>query len=310
MKEGFFFGIDTSNYTTSAAAITTAGEVFCAKRLLSVPQGERGVRQSDALFCHTRDLPEVIGEVMARVPDLPLLAVGVSRTPRRVQGSYMPCFLAGVSAAEAIARTARVPLHAVSHQEGHIEAVRFTAAQEGRVFSQEEFFAFHLSGGTTELLQVRQDGARYETEIVGETLDLTLGQLIDRCGVALGLPFPAGAHLEALAQKSHARFSVKIPKKEGGINLSGFENKFQKLLAEGMAREDCARFVFAVAEAAIRALLPEGEGPVLLSGGVASSSILRAAFGGERFIFAAPAVSSDNAVGVAALCRKGEGYGS
>ncbi len=265
------------------------------------------MRQSDALFCHTRDLGEVIGECLSDLPDLPLLGIGVSTAPRRQKGSYMPCFLAGVNAANAAAALAGVPLLTFSHQEGHIEAVRLGAEKAGRIFDERAFYAFHLSGGTTEFLKVKEDGGRYEVQVVAEALDLTLGQLIDRCGVALGLPFPAGAALEALAMKSDKKFTVKIPKKEGGINLSGFENQFMERLARGEAKEDLARFIFTVAHKAISALLEykEGEGKVLFSGGVTSSRLLRQALESQDHLFASGEYTADNAIGIAALCRKG-----
>ena len=217
MSIGLYFGIDTSNYTTSAAAVTVAGEVFCAKRLLSVPEGSRGMRQSDALFCHTRDLSQIIDTVLTQVREkhgaFHLLGVGVSDRPRPVEGSYMPCFLAGVSAAKAAASLGNAPLRLFSHQEGHVEAARFGAAKEGRSFSDRRFWAFHLSGGTTEFLRVIQTESGYETEILAQALDLTCGQLIDRCGVKLGLPFPSGKYLEALAEKSDKHYKIRIPKK-------------------------------------------------------------------------------------------------
>ena len=315
MKKGYFFGIDTSNYTTSAAAVTVAGEVFCAKRLLSVPEGARGMRQSDALFCHTRDLSEIIDEVLDRVRakygDFTLLGVAASDKPRPVEGSYMPCFLAGVNAAKSAAALSGVPLSLFSHQEGHIEAARFGAAKEGRSFEDKSFYAFHLSGGTTEFLRVRENENGYSAEILAEALDLTCGQLIDRCGVKLGLGFPAGKELEQLAEKSRKHYKIRIPKKEGGINLSGFENKFDGMLRAGEAPEDLARFVFDVVEGALRALLEFGkeEGAVLFSGGVTSSHLLKEALAAENHFFAPPAYTADNAIGTALLCRKGDKRG-
>ncbi|MBR2635165.1 MAG: hypothetical protein IKD31_06260 [Clostridia bacterium] len=306
------FGIDTSNYTTSAAAVTAAGEVFYAKRPLFVPQGECGMRQSDALFCHTRDLPEVVEECLSAlrnaVGSVRIEAVGVSSTPRRAEGSYMPCFLAGVNAAASAAQLLGVPLFRFSHQEGHIEAARFGSAREGRVLSATEFLAFHLSGGTTELLLVREVDARYDVRLLADTLDLTCGQLIDRCGVALGTPFPAGVHLErlALARQDRKR-RIPIKKKETGINLSGFENRFRQKMEAGETAEDLAGFVFDVTASAVESLLsfaPE-ELPVLFSGGVSSSVLLRQSFSGERYFFAPPSYSADNAIGIACLAMKG-----
>jgi len=312
MASGVFIGIDTSNYTTSAAGLCSDGEVFCAKRPLEVPQGARGMRQSDALFCHTRDLKEVLSSLFSRIREkkgnLPVLGVAASSTPRRVEGSYMPCFLAGVSAAAAMAEGCGVPFLTFSHQEGHIEAVRLGAEKEGKILPHGPFLAFHLSGGTTELLLAEEDGKRYKTTLLAEVLDLTLGQLIDRCGVKLGLAFPAGAPLEALAKKSKKKFSVRIPVRENGINLSGFENRFDQMLKDGAAPEDAAAFIFTVAAEAVKALLAiagREKLPVLFSGGVSSSEILKTVFSGEKYFFAPPIYSADNAMGIASLCRKG-----
>lgn len=317
MASGVFIGIDTSNYTTSAAGLCSDGEVFCAKRPLEVPQGARGMRQSDALFCHTRDLKEVLAalfsEIREKKGNVPVLAVAASSTPRRVEGSYMPCFLAGVSAAAAMAEGLGVPFLQFSHQEGHIEAVRLGAEKEGKTLPQGPFLAFHLSGGTTELLLVEEDEKRYNAALLAEVLDLTLGQLIDRSGVKLGLPFPAGAPLEALAKKSNKKFRVKIPVRENGINLSGFENRFDQMLKNGESPEDAAGFIFTVAGEAVKALLSlagREDLPVLFSGGVSSSEILKTVFSGERYFFAPPIYSADNAMGIASLCRKGVQNGS
>ena len=273
------------------------------------------MRQSDALFCHTRDLSEIIGEVLDKVREkhgaFTLLGVSASDQPRPVEGSYMPCFLAGVNAAKAAASLANVPLSLFSHQEGHIEAARFGAAEGGRSFEAEVFYAFHLSGGTTEFLKVRETESGYTAQILAEALDLTCGQLIDRCGVKLGLSFPAGKELEKLAENSKKNYKVRIPKKEGGINLSGFENKFDSMLSQGESPEDLARFVFDVVEAAVRALLEFGEeeGAVLFSGGVTSSHLLKEALAAENHYFAPPAYTADNAIGTALLCMKGDKRG-
>ena len=315
MSIGIYFGIDTSNYTTSAAAVTVAGEVFCAKRLLSVPEGARGMRQSDALFCHTRDLSEIIEEVLSQVREkhgsFTLLGVAASDKPRPVEGSYMPCFLAGVSAAKSAAALAGASLRLFSHQEGHIEAARYGAFCEGKSFSHKVFYAFHLSGGTTEFLKVEETDCGYRAEILAEALDLTCGQLIDRCGVKIGLPFPAGKHLEQLAEKSDRHYKIRIPKKENGINLSGFENSFDRMLAQGESKENLARFVFDVTEAAVRALLEFAEEnvPVLFSGGVTSSRLLKSALESQNHFFAPPAYTADNAIGTALLCAKGDRNG-
>jgi len=275
------------------------------------------MRQQDALFCHTRDLGEILEDVFSQIRNVHgeyhVLSVGVSKTPRRVKGSYMPCFLAGVSVAKGISLATRAPLFCFSHQEGHIEAARQGALREGRELTEKSFLAFHLSGGTTELLLVEEEGFRYQARLLAGALDLTSGQLIDRCGVKMGLSFPAGKELESLALNAACKPRIRVPKKEDGINLSGFENRFEAQMREGKSKEDLARYVFAVTEQAVETLLefsPSAELPVLFSGGVSSSRILREHFSGPRYFFAPPEYCADNAIGIAYLARKGAQDGS
>ena len=314
-KALYHIGIDTSNYTTSAAAVSAAGEVFFAKRLLEVPQNGLGLRQSDALFCHTRALPALFAELRAKIeektPAFEALSYGATLQPRRREGSYMPCFLAGVNAASAAAHFSQKPLFLFSHQEGHIAAARFGTALCGKAFPQEaeEFFALHLSGGTGEILAVKKSPVGYSCEILASALDITAGQLVDRCGVALGLAFPAGAELEKLALQSEKHFAVKIAKKETGVSFSGFENKFRAMIEKGEAACDVARYVFSAVLTGVEALLsfipPEkAKLPVLFSGGVSSSVLLRETFRQENHYFAPPAFSADNAIGTALLAKR------
>ena len=195
-------GIDTSNYTTSLALVSDDGFVQ-TRRILEVKKGECGLRQSDALFLHTVDLPELFPAVFAEYRerfgvDAKVDAVAYSAYPRDVAGSYMPCFLAGQSAASAVASALGVPLMRFSHQAGHIMAALKTCGAEEKM--GEEFFALHLSGGTTELVHAKKDDEiGFSAEIVGDTADISAGQLVDRAGVMLGLKFPCGGELEKLA---------------------------------------------------------------------------------------------------------------
>ena len=107
----YTLGVDTSNYATSLAVFDTAGEVVCAKkRFLPVKPGQLGLRQSDALFHHTTALPEMLHELAQEFDLTRIDAVGVSQKPRPAEGSYMPCFLAGVNAATAFAAARSIPL--------------------------------------------------------------------------------------------------------------------------------------------------------------------------------------------------------
>ena len=300
-------GIDTSNYTTSVAAVDGGG-YRQAREILDVKEGERGLRQSDALFLHTKNLPRLIEELGAGEVD----AVAYSSRPRAVLGSYMPCFLAGGSVARSIAATLGVPVFAFSHQAGHIEAaVRSCGADVGI-----EFLAFHLSGGTTEILLARADEKEgWLCDIIGKTLDLSAGQVIDRAGVLLGLKFPCGNELEKLAAACDEKITDAHPSvKDGSCNLSGAENKIQSLIASGATREYVARYAIElVGKTVVRMTAAAREKyralPVVFAGGVMRNEMIRKMLAKkfENIFFAKTELSSDNAVGTAYLGMKAMG---
>ena len=304
--KGCFLGVDTSNYTTSLAAIEDGRLLFNLKAPLPVKPGECGLRQSDALFAHTKNLPALFERARPLLAEKKVLAVGVSEKPRNAEGSYMPCFLAGVSAATGIASVLDVPLYRFSHQCGHLRAALFSAGRDELV--SVPFGAFHISGGTTEMLLVSPDPNGFQTEIVGGTRDLNAGQLVDRIGVALGLPFPAGPALEALASTYRGKIPRKGVKTENGyIHLSGVENQAKKLLEEEGDREKTAAFVLDHLARSVVAMSLDFRKthalPLLYAGGVMSNAYIRA-FVQERVAdasFAEPALSADNAVGIALL---------
>ncbi|MBO5648361.1 MAG: peptidase M22 [Clostridia bacterium] len=329
--------IDTSNYTTSAAYSTpdmgyVSGGFLLQhkKQLLSVRDGERGLRQSDALFAHTCNLSALLESLLSGVPENAYIAaVGYSAFPRRCEGSYMPCFLAGENVARGIAAALRVPIYAFSHQEGHIAAAAYSAvyAPQGQVgiprdpihdpvFRDKPFLAFHVSGGTTDLLRVCPTDGRYDVTMLGTSLDLHAGQVIDRIGVMLGMQFPCGPSMEALAASfQNKRPTCKVCVKGCDCNLSGLENQAQKMHREHVDDAEIAAYVFAFIEKTLLKMtenaLAQNEGlPVLYAGGVMSNSIMRAALSsfcqsrGSKAYFAAPQLSSDNAAGVSLLaCR-------
>ena len=303
-------GIDTSNYTTSVAVVSLDGKIIAnLKRPLKVKPGERGLRQSDALFAHTQNIPDIMAEVRTYLNNCEVRAVGVSHTPRNVEGSYMPCFLAGVAAAESISATSDLPLFYFSHQCGHIMA----AIHSSGCFDllNKEFAAFHISGGTTELVRVKPDEVGFNAEIIGGTSDLNAGQVIDRIGVYLGLQFPAGPALEGLAKEN----DKKIPKKKISsngmtVNLSGLENMAIKLYSETGDKPLVAAFVFDYIARAVAAMidayqLTYGETAFVCAGGVMCNGIIKEFLKSKyKVFFAEPALSADNAVGIAALTRR------
>ena len=295
-------GIDTSNYTTSAAVFD--GETGRnAGRLLEVRPGELGLRQSDAIFQHVKALPGRLDQLREGGWLAGIAAVGASTRPRAVEGSYMPCFLAGESQGRALAAALNVPFFACSHQQGHIAAAAWSA---GRLdLLDRPMLAWHLSGGTTELLHVEPEGLNVKATLLGGTSDISAGQLIDRTGVLLGLPFPAGRAVDQLAREGQDRkFSVKL--NGFTFSLSGMENKVKAMAERGEERAHIARFaLLTVADVVRRATLAALEQypglPVLCSGGVASNSLLRQVMAPLGAVFAQPRFSTDNAMGTAIL---------
>ncbi|MBO5415413.1 MAG: peptidase M22 [Clostridia bacterium] len=306
-----FVGFDTSNYTTSAAVCDEFGGVIAnIKRPLPVKSGECGLRQSDAVFAHIKNLPSLTDELSGALVGYEPIAVGVSARPRDAEGSYMPCFLSGVAAAHSFAAPAELPIFEFSHQSGHIMAAVYSSGESERLLS-DRFLAFHVSGGTTEALLVTPRDNSFSAELVGETLDLNAGQVIDRVGVYLGLDFPCGVALEQLAKNYAGKVSrPRISVTDGKCNLSGLQNMAQTLFEKEKDREAVAAFVFdficrTLIEMCRQLIEKYGEMPVLFAGGVMSNTYMRDMISSELdACFSKPAFSADNAAGIALLCRR------
>ena len=298
-------GIDTSNYTTSIAFFDGTGGENCSK-LLPVKPGELGLRQSDAVFAHIKSLPELSGRLFSHVREK-ITAVGVSTRPRAVEGSYMPCFLVGLSHATLLSDALHVPLVEVSHQQGHVAASLWSAGH--LELMDEPHLAWHLSGGTTELLLVEPEGKLVKCTKIGGTTDISAGQLIDRTGQLLGLPFPSGKHMDALSREAEGTDFFRVKCTDMTFSFSGMQNKVQQYYeANGDPAETAAYalrcIAYGVFHATEQALKAYPGLPVVFSGGVASNTLLRQVLEPLNPIFAQPQFSTDNAMGVAVLASR------
>ena len=305
-----FLGFDTSNYRTSVAAVERDGTLCLNfRQLLPVDAGERGLRQSDAVFQHVRQL-RTADELLRQVTrEHPVAGVAVSVRPGDPEDSYMPVFQVGHTVAAMLAAALGVPLMTTTHQRGHLAAAAlhtgFTPDRPG--------LAVHLSGGTTDLLFLNGE----ELTRLGRSLDLHAGQLVDRVGVAMGLPFPSGPMLEQLAGKgkSAGRLGCSMAEEDCSCHFSGAESQAQRWLASGaLPKEDIAREIYDLLARTLCRLLRAGAGKTgakqaLIAGGVAASPLLRQLLEervrkqmpGLRLFFGQPELSGDNAVGVALL---------
>ena len=296
-------GFDTSNYTTSIAYYGSTMAENCSK-LLPVKTGELGLRQSDAVFHHTKSLPELSGRLFSNVDISTVTAVGVSTRPRAVDGSYMPCFMVGYSHAKLLADALHVPLFEFSHQQGHVAASLWSADRLDLM--DQPHLAWHLSGGTTELLLVEPNGRNVQCTRIGGTSDISAGQLIDRTGQLLQLPFPAGKHIDALSVNATRNDLFKVKCRDLEFSLSGVQNKVTQYFENCQDPVETAAYALrcvchAVYQTTLDAQKRYPGLPVVFSGGVASNSMLRKSIAPLDPIFALPQYSTDNAMGVAVL---------
>ena len=307
-------GIDTSNYTTSLSLVSEDGFLH-VRKILDVKKGECGLRQSDALFLHTVNIPELFPQLSAAYfekygEQAKIDAVAYSAYPRDAEGSYMPCFLAGKSAASAVASSLGVPLMKFSHQAGHIMAALKTCGAEAEI--GDEFLALHLSGGTTELVRAKKDDEiGFSAEIICDTADISAGQLIDRAGVMLGLSFPCGGELEKLAASvgnAKGIKPIKVTVRDGECNMSGAENRIRELVARGEDAGKIAYFTLDFVAKNVIALTEQAREkypalPVIFAGGVMRNKIIREKIKEkiDNIYFASEELSSDNSVGTGYL---------
>ena len=309
-KKKVYLGIDTSNYTTSIALCDENGNIVLnLKQLLDVKSGERGLRQSDAVFSHIKNFPQLANNLNNALTDYEITSIGVSNKPRDVDGSYMPCFLSGIAVAEMLAATHNIPLYKFSHQAGHIMAALYSSNSINKLLNK-SFVAFHVSGGTTEVLLVTRKNETFDVQILCETEDISAGQAIDRAGVMMGMKFPCGKEIEANAIKFNEKLpNPKICVKNGKCNLSGIENISTKLFNETHNVEYVSAYVLNFVSKTlvkitndIRETYPDI--PIVYAGGVMSNSILQKEL--SKFAntyFATPEFSSDNAAGIALLTK-------
>ena len=314
-----YLGFDTSNYTTSIAVCNENGDVLAnLKRLLPVGEGERGLRQSDAVFAHIKNIPTLTDElrnVLRRYSaGSEITAAAVSSRPRSVEGSYMPCFLVGVAVAETVCAALDIPLYKTSHQLGHVMAAVNSACKNSSVpitsVISAKHLALHVSGGTTDLLLVKPDESEvFKAERIGGTNDANAGQIIDRTGVRLGFSFPCGPYIDRAAIEFGKRVKPgKLSVNGTYFNLSGLENKAQTMMNNGTSTEEVSAFVLSYIAASIEKILSNafeiyGKLPVVFAGGVMSSDYIRSIIGHLGY-FSDAEFSSDNASGCALLASR------
>lgn len=314
----YCLGIDTSCYTTSVAVVNEDFELcFDSRIILDVPEGGRGLRQSDAFFQHVRNIDLLVSQCMDVVPTKNIKGISVSTKPRNAIDSYMPVFLAGMHSAKTIGSILKLPVIEVSHQDSHIQAGLWSCRHD----MGKDFMAYHVSGGTTEFLKVCGDEVFSITEI-GGTSDLNAGQFIDRIGVAMGIKFPCGQEMDRLCNEFEIE-GINIPISIDGcrMSFSGPETHVQRLVRgrvpDRREAAEISKGIFlciarSIEKTVLNAKHEYGSEKLLLVGGVVSNTIIKEYLtkksvlskNGVKSFFADAAYSPDNAVGTAVLGMK------
>ena len=306
-------GIDTSNYASSIAVIDyEKNEVLLnEKQFLPVKQGECGLRQQDAVFSHIKNLIDMLELVHNKFDLSRVQAVGVSVKPTNEEGSYMPCFLVGKLLSQMVKAVKDIPVIQTTHQDGHLNSALFSLNNES-LYSQ-KIIVFHVSGGTTDMILV-DNGNIVET--VGSSNDLFAGQAVDRLGVKLGFPFPAGVYVSQLAQQCDETIKPKVSVKGLSCNLSGLQNQCEKLISDGKDNayvcKYCLSFIArTLIKMAENARKEFGNLPIVFVGGVMSSGTIKEIVqeNMDNTYFVQPVFSSDNAIGTAAVAARKVIYG-
>lgn len=305
----YTLGIDTSCYTTSMAIADHKGRlVYESRKMLDVKKGARGLRQSEGFFQHVMNLPMIFEAICQEVDTSQIGCIAVSTRPRNQEESYMPVFTAGLQFAKALSLALKVPLFTTTHQDGHIMA----SAYGGQFDYRESHLSVHLSGGTSEILFSKWVHGAFDIDIVGGTLDVSAGQLIDRVGVALGYDFPCGKFLDQLCDESSNPLKFPVSVKGSYFNLSGAEAYGLKYIEGGKNPSDISKGLFdalikTLEKALLCAVQKSQVNKVLMAGGVSSSAYMqkilpeRLKKNGIDVKFCGPKFAADNAIGVAVL---------
>ena len=239
-NNNIILGIDTSCYTTSIAAITLDKKIILNEKIiLKVKKDCKGLRQSEAVFQHVNNMGEISKVINDKLKDYNVVGICVSNKPRPIDNSYMPVFSVGCNFGKLLSSVNDCSFYETSHQENHIEASLFN----NNLDNKERFIAVHISGGTTEILLINKNKCGYDIEIVGGSLDVSFGQLIDRLGVKLNYNFPCGKFIDENALKCNQKMEkgLKTSVKEGyevifggGVSASKY---IKKELSEKLKKE-------------------------------------------------------------------------
>jgi N6-L-threonylcarbamoyladenine synthase len=288
-------GIETSCDETAASLVTDEGEIIsnvvASQADLHAKYG--GVVPEVASRRHLDLIVPVIEEALTEEPD----AIAVTASP-----GLIGALLVGVSAAKALAWARRLPLIPVNHLHGHVASLYLRPLD-----LQPPFTCLLASGGHTMLLDVR-DRAGYT--VLGTTLDDAAGEAFDKGARLLGLGYPGGREIDALARQGDpTAYDFPVARVPGlDFSFSGLKTallyRVRDLSPDELAarRSDlAASYQRAIVRALVERLEAAGGDRIAVVGGVAANSELRAAL--PEAALAPLALCTDNAAMIASAAR-------
>jgi universal protein Kae1 len=273
MGEGWILGIESTAHTFSFGAVSADGTPIPSASSIIRPL-EGGIHPREAADHHS----EVSGELIRRLLEEQQLDLDDIQGVAFSQGPGLgPCLRVGASVARAISASRKVPLLGVNHCVAHIEIGRAICGCDDPVL-------LYVSGGNTQVI-ARLEG-RYR--VLGETLDIGIGNMLDKFARHHGFPFPGGPEIER-ASLRHSELidqptidGLELPYAVQGMDLafSGLLNAADTLVEKGASFDSVCwslqEHAFAACiEVAERALAHTGKTELLLGGGVACNERIR-----------------------------------
>jgi universal protein Kae1 len=296
-------GIESTAHTASVGVVAFSeegGTEVLSNVSSSYAPEEGGIHPREAANHHAEVLPRLISEAHegAGVGVRELDSIAFSQGP-----GLGPCLRTGASAARALALTLDRPLVGVNHCVAHLEVGRAMLGCGDPVL-------LYASGGNTQVIAYA--AGRYR--VFGETLDIGIGNMLDKLGREMGLPFPAGPTLERMALAGEELLPLPYSVKGMDVAFSGILTAALTLLSRGVSEDDLAMSVQETAFAMLvevteRAMAHVGREEVLLGGGVAANSRLKemtaimAEERGARSFVPPPSLCVDNGAMIAVLGR-------
>ncbi len=260
---GHIVGIEGTAHTAGVGIVGPDGRIL-SNIIDSYSPEEGGIHPREAADHHSDILPDMIDRAMkeADLDRTDLAAVAFSQGP-----GLGPCLRTAATAARALSVSMDIPLIGVNHCVAHLEVGDLTGATDP--------ILLYVSGGNTQVIAFVN--GRYR--VFGETMDIGIGNMLDKFGSTLGIPFPAAPVLEAKARNGGELLPLPYSVKGMDVAFSGILTSAARLHEKGASIEDLSHSIQETAFAMLvevteRALAHTGKEEVLLGGGVAQNARL------------------------------------